>query len=270
MAVARASLRDASFPVQLLAGTNVGWVQNCERALAAVQTEWVAFCDQDDVWMPRKLELQAQELERGADMCVTNATIVDAELRPIGTNLSQKELDYVRRRGLLPALFRYNLAQNATIVARTELVRRVMPTPAGVSFDAWVAFALAALSHRVVLLEEPLLLYRQHGANQLGAGRGLGVLGSVRRWRAIAADSRKQRARMADAFEGQRERLLRLGVTADVEGLLRSKSAHLARRASLAADRPAARLAGVAAELLLGRYHAFGRGPKSVVRDLLA
>lgn len=50
-----------------------------QRALDAVQTEWVAFLDSDDFFMPRHLELLARHAEEtGADMVYSWFKILDA------------------------------------------------------------------------------------------------------------------------------------------------------------------------------------------------
>jgi len=49
-----------------------------QRALDAVQTEWVAFLDSDDAFMPHHLEVLAQAAEEGADYAFSWFTVVDA------------------------------------------------------------------------------------------------------------------------------------------------------------------------------------------------
>jgi glycosyltransferase involved in cell wall biosynthesis len=50
-----------------------------DRALRAVNTDWVAFCDDDDVWLPHHLEVLCDTAERtGADYVFSYFTIIDA------------------------------------------------------------------------------------------------------------------------------------------------------------------------------------------------
>ena len=52
------------------------------RALAAATADWVAFCDDDDLWVPDKLERQlAAAREARARWCLCDAVVVDAGWR---------------------------------------------------------------------------------------------------------------------------------------------------------------------------------------------
>lgn len=266
---ATAAARGASFQVVPHAGRNVGWIANCERGLRAVDTELVAFCDQDDVWLPNKLELEVRALEADArvELVFANATVADESLTPLGPTLRAHELRALRSNGVLASLLRYNLAQNATIVGRTAALRALMPTPPSMTFDAWLALGIAARG-RVAVVEEPVLLYRQHAANQLGSTRGL------RRWAALASsllrtDDREHRGEQLERYRNARARLVAMGVTPAVASELDAKVAHLEWRASLA-DARVRRALPVARELMSARYQRYGRGWRGALRDLVA
>jgi len=48
-------------------------------------SDWIAFCDDDDLWAPNKLSRQLDALTTsGADWCTTSAIYVDEQLRPVG------------------------------------------------------------------------------------------------------------------------------------------------------------------------------------------
>ena len=55
-------------------------------------------------------------------------------------------------------------------MVRSELLQDALPVPEGWVHDEWLAM-VAALRHGVAFVEEELINYRQHGANQIGAAR---------------------------------------------------------------------------------------------------
>jgi glycosyltransferase involved in cell wall biosynthesis len=148
---------------------------------AAGAPHYFAFADQDDVWLPGKLERQLaaiQELEaqRGPHMPLlvhSDLTVVDHELRTI--HRSHTVLARLARRSPSSQALRTLLAHNfvtgcATLFNRSLLEAATPLPPEAALHDWWLACCAAALGD-IRYLDEPLVLYRQHGANQVGAGR---------------------------------------------------------------------------------------------------
>lgn len=149
-------------------------------AQADSDAEYYAFCDQDDVWHADKLQravaaLAAGERSQPALYCA-RTIYADAALTPCGESPL-----WPRAPGFCGALAQ-NIAAGNTIVmnrAAFNVLRTVadLPSPA----HDWTAYlAVSALGGRIVFDPQPCLLYRQHGANVVGAGAGMGA-----RWRRI-------------------------------------------------------------------------------------
>ena len=141
----------------------------------------------------------------------------------------------------------------------------VLPIDAGWVHDGWFALLISAVA-RVAALTEPLVEYRQHDGQQIGARRE-GLFEKVRRANSGGAD---EPARVAAAYAAARDRLgafrSRLHEPRALE-LLDEKTSHLEARARIH-GRTGRRLPTIVRELLLGRYARFSPGWKSVVRDL--
>src|SRR5690606_11439980 len=69
-----------------------------------------------------------------------------------------------------PVLVRRNLATGTTMTISSHLLPLVVPFPADWVHDEWLAIVGAAAG-RLRLIERPLVDYRQHGGNQIGAHR---------------------------------------------------------------------------------------------------
>jgi glycosyl transferase family 2 len=154
---------------------------------------YVALADQDDVWhadkLAREMELLlAHETAAGADhptLVHSDLAVVDAALGPIHPSyLRFQRLEHAATDPLRCLLLR-NFVTGCTVVANRALLQVAVPVPPVVMHDWWLA-QCAAATGSVLFVPEPLVLYRQHGANTLGS-RGatqlyLDALRSPRAW----------------------------------------------------------------------------------------
>ena len=72
--------RKSPFPVELRFNSrNLGVTRNFEQALMACRSDFIALCDQDDLWHPRKLERLTEVLEANpqAGFACSNAELID-------------------------------------------------------------------------------------------------------------------------------------------------------------------------------------------------
>jgi glycosyltransferase involved in cell wall biosynthesis len=159
-----AALGDAR--VRVLAGPRAGVVRNFEHALKQARGDIVFLCDQDDVWLPRKVDIVVQALA-GADLVVTDCRVVDTELRVIKPS-------FFRLRGSGPGFAR-NLLQNSYLgccmAMRRSVLERALPFPANLPMHDWWIGLVAERSARVSFIDTPLVLYRRHGVNASSASQ---------------------------------------------------------------------------------------------------
>jgi glycosyltransferase involved in cell wall biosynthesis len=136
---------------------------------AAPPAEAVAYADQDDVWMPEKLARGIAALA-GVPFAVpalycARQTLVDADLTRIGVSF---RLD---RPPGFPAALTQNIATGCTAMLNRRagaLIARSRPPP-GTLHDWWSYLVVAAAGGRIIADPEPVVLYRQHGGNLVGA-----------------------------------------------------------------------------------------------------
>lgn len=248
---------------------------NFEQAVRHTTGEWIALCDQDDVWQPDRLRrlLDFTQARPDIDLVHSDARLVDAEGRALGTTLFQAfglrpwELKAIHDGQALDVLLRRSCVTGATTLFRRRLLEAALPFPAEWWHDEWLAL-IAALVGRTDAIEAPLIDYRQHGANAVGVptpqpwaqtvGSALAPGGSLRRRHRLA------RAEVLWAKVQSLGGVVRPERARRVEELL----THERLRAHLSPSR-AARLIPVLREALSGRYGRFSFGLRSVARDLL-
>lgn len=138
--------------------------------------EYVAFADQDDEWLPEKLERAVGKLEmlhlnkkkRIPLLYCGSQIMVNDQLQPIDVNVSRA----VRKPAFGNALVQ-NICTGCTAVINQELatlIRDNMPTEidAIVMHDWWL-YLTASCFGEVYYDDVPYIRYRQHGKNTHGA-----------------------------------------------------------------------------------------------------
>lgn len=128
-------------------------------------SDYYAFCDQDDVWLSHKLARATSALanDPGPALYCSNVTLVDANLRGLRNAAERDNL------GFQYLLFE-NIAFGCTVVlnrAARELIASHPPAQGVRMHDWWCILVVGALG-RVHYDREPAILYRQHGANTIG------------------------------------------------------------------------------------------------------
>ena len=271
-AAARAA--DAALPTTLTIirrDPPLGVTANFAATIEACQGDLIALSDQDDEWMPGKLATLCAAFAADPELLLahTDARLVDADGAPLGlTLLDALEATPGERAGLaageaLSVLLRRNLVTGATVMLRRTLLESAAPMPAEWVHDEWLA-AIAASVGRVRLLPEPLIDYRQHGANEIGARRP-GLADKLARLREPRAE---RAARLATRTGLLAERGRALGLPPEVQDQLDAKADHEARRARLPRVR-IARVPSVLGGAVTGRYGRYSRGAMDVLRDLV-
>ena len=251
----------------------LGVARNFEQAILACTSELVALCDQDDVWVEDRLERMSAEFAGRPDLELlhSDAYLIDEGGRKLpGTlfsalEVSDESLLAIHSGDAFRVLLRRNLVTGATAVIRRTFAAKAAPFPDSWVHDEWLAMAASVLGEMDVL-EEPLIEYRQHGTNQIGATK-LSVIGKFRRILEPGALRNrrllKRATALAERFEAIQDRIS-LQQLACAHG----KLLHEQLRASLPPAR-IARLVPVLRELGTGRYTQFGRGFSDAMRDIL-
>ena len=148
----------------------LGVVRNFEQALSLCTGTYIAFCDQDDVWHPTKLARALDHIApyRGPSLYSAGRHVTDADLNILETQLRSNAL------GLVGTLLRNRVAGHTCVLSPDAVtVLKQRPPGRNVPFHDWWA-ALVLRAHGATFIHDPtpVLSYRQHSANVLGARGG--------------------------------------------------------------------------------------------------
>jgi glycosyltransferase involved in cell wall biosynthesis len=134
----------------------------------------VAFADQDDVWLPHKLERGVAALRSAPRdepiLYCARQILVDKDLQSLGTS------NPLARPTGFPAALTQNVATGCTVMLNRPAARLVAASrpSTGTLHDWWAYLLVTAAGGRLIQDAEPVVLYRQHAANLVGAPASMG------------------------------------------------------------------------------------------------
>lgn len=271
----------APFPVRLEVNTrNLGSTKNFEKAIGLCAGRLIALSDQDDVWLPDKLKSIENEFSRAPNvgLVFSDAEVVDENLRPLGIRLwtsigfdekLQRELRSAR--GLNVLLPGWTVT-GATMAFRSQFRAIALPIPDDIPMihDGWIAAVVAAVAN-VVFIEQPLIKYRQHRRQQIGAPKSPAPEPAKDFKVRDAMNRTNPYSRITSIGEKVRSRLLERSEDFDCTAAVRRLDEHIYHLRTRE-DLPKSkfkRLPHVARELVTRRYHLYSKGLQSALKDLL-
>jgi glycosyltransferase involved in cell wall biosynthesis len=151
---------------------NQGVLRAFETALSRCSGEIVFLSDQDDIWLPKKVNTVLDFFARDPDLMLvaSDAILVDEKGAKIGDSFYAKRGEF--RAGLWSNLL-IGKFHGCTMAFRSSLLRSALPFPPGrlVHHDTWIGCLNALIGGKTTYIAEPLVAYRRHSTNATGRVR---------------------------------------------------------------------------------------------------
>lgn len=265
----------AAFKVELVVNEqNLGSTKNFEKAISICRGEVIALADQDDIWYASKLErIEAVFTAKpSVGVVFSDADVVDENKTPLGRRLWQTVgLSAARRKRIsigqgAQVLLNHNVVTGATMAFRTKFRELVLPIPENWVHDGWIALLISVFAD-LALIQDPLIRYRKHAAQQIGP-LDLSISKRIARAKRTGAD---EYFALAQQYGSVRERLIAAGDDPRIPAVIlqiEKKIKHLRTRAQMVTPR-FSRLPRICEELLSRRYHRYSEGWRSAAKDFL-
>lgn len=146
--------------IKIINGPQKGLIKNFENAIKNSRGEIIFLADQDDVWMPDKVNKMSNHF-KNYDLVVSDCRVTD-------NNLNQIHESFFVLRGSSSGLTK-NLIKNSylgcCIAFRRKLLKKALPFPENIPMHDWWLGLVAEAYYNSCFIKEPLLLYRRHGNN---------------------------------------------------------------------------------------------------------
>lgn len=167
--------------ISCVGGTPTGSAkQNFAKLLENCDSDYIMFCDQDDVWLPQKIEttLEAMQKAEGSSkipiLVHTDLKVVDQNLNIISPSFFEFQ-KLIQNNITLPKLLVQNYVTGCTVMINRALKEKCGSISTDCIMHDWWLALISVLFGKLVCVAESTMLYRQHSNNQVGAKASYGI-----------------------------------------------------------------------------------------------
>jgi len=155
---------------------HLGAKLNFGELLKHTQSDYIMFCDQDDVWLPQKIDVTLNAMRMAEKsypnkpiMVHSDSIVVNANLKKIADSKWAYEKIWPRKDDDLNRIVLQNVATGCTIMINRKAKNVSLPIPKdAIMHDWWIALKVAEHG-KIIYTPDKLVLYRQHSNNLVGA-----------------------------------------------------------------------------------------------------
>jgi len=150
--------------------------ENFSHLMHFSKSDYLMFCDQDDVWLPNKVELtllkmlEVEKKQKSRPIIVhSDLKIVDHNLKVIAESMSEFQKIPTNLNTLEQILAKSSVT-GCTMMLNKKAKEVSMPIhKLSIMHDWWVAAKVLQNKGEIAYINIPLVLYRQHHSNSVGA-----------------------------------------------------------------------------------------------------
>ncbi len=165
---------------------NMGAARSFAILLSHTKAAYICCADQDDVWMPDKLSSLLTVMHM-LEQQKQQPLLIFHDMQIVDDSLQLLDASLMRARGFganapsLKHLLLQNTINGCALMLNRALLEEALPMPDEMRMhDMWLALVAAATGH-IHYIDTPLVQYRQHAYNVLGAGKRKRGLADIRR-----------------------------------------------------------------------------------------
>ena len=151
---------------------NLGVIKSFFYLLKYQESDIYFFSDQDDVWLPEKVEMQLKEAIKYDDsqplLVYTDLKVVDQELNVVHESMIRTQSDHANTE-LLQELTENTVTGGVSMINQALADLWTGQEAHDLLMHDWYLALLAAAFGHLVYIDQPSELYRQHSNNVLGA-----------------------------------------------------------------------------------------------------
>lgn len=157
---------------------NLGAALSFMALLKYVDSEYYMFCDQDDVWLQDKVSksiLKIKEVEQGRNLpslVFSDAKVVDEKLNILSNSFWNYNKAFPQILLSNPEFINvFNCSPGCTMIFNHELKKYLTDYHSNILMHDWYIMIKSFQNGTVDYINEPLMLYRQHAQNVVGADK---------------------------------------------------------------------------------------------------
>jgi glycosyltransferase involved in cell wall biosynthesis len=158
---------------------NMGSNRTFEELTKYATGDYIAYCDQDDIWEKNKLTCLLEKLKQeNAVIAYSDLSIIDEKGNKVSDSFKDvsKRLEHNHGENLFEFFMRRNSITGCTMLIKRETAVDALPFPDSEIYvhDHWLAL-FGSYKGKISYSEKPLVRYRIHSNNQIGAKVLVGI-----------------------------------------------------------------------------------------------
>ncbi len=174
--ILREFAKRAPFAVRIMVNKErLGVVSNFNQAISLCQGEYIALCDQDDIWLADRLKLMIEAISLKCNIEKPEPLLVHSDTSIIDINGTVISDSYMKARNLRPlfepaikGLSVQNFVTGNTVLFNKALKDLALPIPAEAIVHDWWLALVAATTGSIIYEPTVTVRYRKHGKNVIG------------------------------------------------------------------------------------------------------
>lgn len=157
---------------------NLGCNKTFEKLISIAKGDYIAFCDQDDIWKKEKIEKYIDLMIKEKPVLIySDLEILDENDNKISNSLKNIRNRVKHKEGyeLWKYFLRMNSITGCTVLVNTEVAKKSLPIPKNeYVWDQWLSI-FSSMEGKILKYKEPMIFYRIHSNNQIGAKNLIGI-----------------------------------------------------------------------------------------------
>ncbi|MDN2452930.1 glycosyltransferase family 2 protein [Lactobacillus sp. UCMA15818] len=155
---------------------NLGYVKNFEQAIASTRGDYVFLADQDDIWVPEKVEKMLTVMkDKKCSLLCSNFELIDSKNRSIENKEEYNIPSFVEKKHRYSLsvvsfnrLLLGNVVQGCTYCFDQKVREKYLAVNNQEVFHDWQLMLIAAYIGEVLFYDQSLIQYRLHEKNTIG------------------------------------------------------------------------------------------------------
>lgn len=262
---------------------NIGVIKNFESAILKCTGDYIAFCDQDDIWKPQKIERIIAQFLKNTECgyVFSNASLIDEKgnaekgslwesigfvLNKINKyNESNEQIQFMLNGG--------HFVYGMTMVFRAKYREQILPINSNsleCTHDTWTSLFLSIIGKKGIAVDELLVEYRQHDKQMFGAGKKnekIQLLNQLKKLKLSINDNKiKSFNNLSIAVKQDNNSKF---ININSINFLDQMVIHLQNRSEIAKKNRIIRIYMVAREIFSGRYNKYSSSFMSALKDII-
>lgn len=158
--------------------SNLGFYRNFEKAISKCTGDYIALADQDDIWMPKKIERLLKEIGNYSLIC-SDAQLINEKNEVIHDSYFKHQNLHPYYNNPFLNLIVNNYVTGCTLIFKKDLLKVAIPMPNIRYHDQWLGI-VASQNGGLKFLNEKLICYRQHGSNDTGSHEFIALIAKLK------------------------------------------------------------------------------------------